>query len=535
MSRILAAATTQRREVTYEPIEGTDGLLSTVYNVEVCMTGIEYPLASGPATFTPEDLVEAVASQNDPAIQSPRVWLGHPDDDRFHAGRATPAGSAEPALGKVINMRVEEDGHLLVGDIAGCPTWLAKILSTAYPSRSIEGYKDATTVTGKEWKMVVTDLALLGVRWPGVSTLEDLQALYSEDGPDDITIEEEDVEIAAARAVIQGQINIDDVRRAFYANVPDLGLPAYSWIRAMQLDPNELIVDDDDGNLYAVSFTIDGDDVEFGDPVKKKIQYVNASQKKDPNARALLTAMFTDGKKVAASWTNRTESRPDDNNDQEVTMTPEQLRASIGLPADATDEQVTARIAEINAAAPTATSVGPGGTPGTDPLSTPSPDQDPDDPEHQERREETTETDKDKDKDETESRVPVAASALPQGHIAVPADAWAMVQANAAAGARTAAVTEAQRRANVIEGAVKEGRIAPSQKDNFAQMFLRDPQGTETLLTASVEKGGLMPGTIPVEARGVDPSAEHLTTEAYPASWLPELANQDGANITVEA
>lgn len=138
------------RTVTYAPIEGTDGLLSTVYDVELCATGIEYPLASGPTTFTPEDLLQAVASQDDPAVQSPRVWLGHPDDDRFHAGRASPAGSAEPALGKAVNLRVEDNGQTLVGDVVGCPTWLAKILSSAYPSRSVEGFQEATTVTDRK-------------------------------------------------------------------------------------------------------------------------------------------------------------------------------------------------------------------------------------------------------------------------------------------------------------------------------------------------------------------------------------------------
>src|SRR4051812_20836114 len=158
---------TQRRKVTFEEIDGTDGLLAVVRNVDVCAVGIEYPLASGPATFTPDDLVQAVASQDDPAVRPPRVWLGHPDDDRFHEGRSSPAGSAEPALGTVQAMRIEDNGMTLVGDIYGCPTWLAKILSSAYPSRSIEGFQNAQTVTGHEWGLVVTDLALLGVVWPG--------------------------------------------------------------------------------------------------------------------------------------------------------------------------------------------------------------------------------------------------------------------------------------------------------------------------------------------------------------------------------
>lgn len=121
------------------------------------------------------------------------------------------------------------------------------------------------------------------------------------------------------------------------------------------------------------------------------------------------------------------------------------------------------------------------------------------------------------------------------GLVAVPGDAWQSVQANAAAGARVAHTTEQRRREGIIAEAVRVGRISPAQRPNFTTMFERDPQGTETLLTASVEKGGLMPGTIPIEARGSDPSPESQTAEAYPASWLPELQQDEASRVTVEA
>lgn len=198
-------------------------------------------------------------------------------------------------------------------------------------------------------------------------------------------------------------------------------------------------------------------------------------------------------------------------------MTPEQLRASIGLPADATDEQVRTRLAEINAAAPaapSATSVGPGSTPGTDPTAVPSPDQVP-------------KPEEDGNSGGTPANaVPemvAASAALPAGHVAVPADAWALVQANAAAGAQVAVKTENQRRQGIIAQAIDKGRIAPAQRDTFTTMFDKDPVGTENLLTKPVTEGGLMEGTIPIEARGIDPSPEMASSEAYPAEWLPEL------------
>lgn len=525
-----------RRNVTYKTLDGTDGVLSTVYDVEVCATGIEYPLASGPATFTPQDLLEAVASQDDPAIQAPRVWLGHPDDDRFHAGRASPVGSAEPALGKVSNLRVEDNGQTLVGDIVGTPTWLAKILCSAYPNRSIEGFQEAETVSGHKWGLVITDLALLGVVWPGVSTLADLEALYSEEGPEGIKVEEVEPMAVAANRSITAQVNIDDVRRAFYAALPEMDISSWSWIRAMQLEPNELIVDDDEGGLFKISFDLKGENVEFSDPAEVKIKYVNASQAKDPLARALLVNYFTEGKKVAARWDQRADSRPNDNPQEDHGMTPDMIRALRGrlglteeqLPDDATDEQVTAAL--------TADQPGPGQQP--PPTDVPSPDQVP------------TETDPNNPNSPpgpTSPRVAppgaepaptppeqIAASQLPDGYVAVPVSAWAQVQQNASAGARVAEQTENQRRDGIIASAIKEGRISPAQKASMTLMFTKDPQGTETLLTAEVDKGGLMKGTIPVSARGKDPSVVDTPEDAYPADWLPELRQDGDSRITQE-
>lgn len=514
------------RTATFEPIEATDGLLSTVYNVELCAVGIEYPLASGPATFTPEDLVAAVASQDDPAIQAPRVWLGHPDDQRFHAGRTTPAGSAEPALGKVVNMRVEDNGMTLVGDIVGCPTWLARILSSAYPSRSIEGFQGATTVTGHSWDLVITDLALLGVTWPGVSTLDDLEALYSEDGPDGVEVREEDaVTVNAARA-ITAQVNVDDVRRAFYDSLESSQM--WWWIRAIQLDPNELIVDDDEGGLYRVPFEMSGEEITFGEAAKVKIQYVNASQAQDPDARGLLANMLTRDHTVAASWDQRTASRPEQTTTEEVnTMDPTRLRQSLGLPADATDDQVAARITELNNNAEAQPAPEPGGTPEqpTAPAVTPSGPQSP------EVEGDGTEVPGPAESPVTETPEAVAASRT----VTVPAEVWAEVQANAAAGASVAVNAERERRDRVVREAVTAGRIAPAQAQSYRERFERDPEGTNTLLTASAEQGGLMPGLIPVEARGADPAASDLNTEAYPAGWLPEVAaSRDGSTVTLE-
>jgi hypothetical protein len=256
--------------------------LTTVPNVQIVKTGIEYPLASGPTTFTAEDLAAAVAAQSDPSVPSPRIWLGHSDDTRIHGERTRGVPSGEPAVGKVTDMRLAQDGHLIEGDLTGVPKWLANIMGSAFPSRSIEGRFNVETPTGKRHRLVINGLALLGVTWPGVMTLDDIATLYSEEGPKVEVIEAtSDLPItikASGERQVAGKVNVDDLRRAWYvANRSDKEKRNW-WLRSIYVEPNELIVDaDDGGSLFRQSFSIDGTKVVFGAPQRIKVQYVNAS------------------------------------------------------------------------------------------------------------------------------------------------------------------------------------------------------------------------------------------------------------------
>lgn len=539
---IVARTQSTAREVMYEELPGTDGLLSVVHNVEICAVGIEYPLASGPKTFTPEDLLQAVASQDDPAIQAPRVWLGHPDDQRFHAGRTSPVGSAEPALGKVTGMRVEDEGMVLVGDVMGCPTWLAKILASAYPSRSIEGFQNAETVTGQKWDLVITDLALLGVVWPGVTTLEDLSALYSAEGPEGVEVKEDEVSIAAARGRVFAQSALEKVRMAFVAALPDLDIPGWPWIRAILQDPNELIVDDDEGGLWMVAYdAANEDDIKFSAPVKKKIQYVNASQKRDPHARTLLANMLTDGRQVAASWEDRTASRPD-NDPGGHSMTPEQLRANLGLPADATDEQVQARLQELQAAAggPSPDQTGEPGSRGPDAPPDPATVTPPAQPGAPSTAGVTPEAPSPDQAGEAGSRGPVAppvaaSGSLPEGMVAVPAEAWASMQSSVQTISARNAQDEVAADERLVAQALQDGKFYPYQRDYYLAR-IKDANTRDAfrhLLTAAPADGGLMANLVPITARGGDTPVD-AQADAYPADWLPEVKQGGTATITTE-
>jgi hypothetical protein len=137
-----------------------------------------YACDSGVHTFTREDLESAVkAAQEDPAVKDPRLKLGHVGEHGSVIGL--------PAVGRVQNMRlVETDGKMKIkGDIVGVPAWLADIMPTAYPNRSIEGNWEVTTSSGKTHEFVIRAVSNLGVDLPAVETLEDLQVVF-EEGPD---------------------------------------------------------------------------------------------------------------------------------------------------------------------------------------------------------------------------------------------------------------------------------------------------------------------------------------------------------------
>jgi hypothetical protein len=483
--------------------------LATVSGVQICKTGIEYPLASGPQTFTPDDLAEAVASQDDPAVQMPRIWLGHPDDKRIHGGRH-PGGppSGEPAVGKVDNLRLEDDGHTIVGDLVGVPIWLAYIMSSAFPSRSIEGAMDVETNTGHKWRMVISGLALLGVVWPGVSTLDDIQALYAPDGPEGVTVIEakESTMLLAGRqvsaaeiraATVLGSTNMDDIRRAYYDQLDADQM--WWWIRAIYIDPNELIVDDDEGDLYRVPFEVNGEEVTFSEPKSVKIKYVDASLIHASAARAVLAANIGGSREPAVLYASRVEAGA---KQKEFNVNIARLRERLGLtpeqlPDDATEEQVDAILE--------------------------NPPEPPAAPEAPEAETEVT---------EVETPEAIAAAALQAaGMVAVPATEWARVQANAQQGAAVAEANARQDRTRILDDAIVAGKIRPADRQSYQNGLdnaaTRDQY--QTLLTAAVDQGGLAPNIVPVSERGANAPDEHLSADAYPKEWLAASGRQPGS------
>lgn len=134
-------------------------------NVELVAAG-EWRLSTGTSSFTTADLQSAVGAADCPAVGDPVLKLGHLDP-RFQF-------DGEPAIGRATNLRLNESQTKIVGDFTGMPRWLAEILPSAYPQRSIEGTWDFKCQNGHTHRFVITAVALLGVTPPGVGMIESL-------------------------------------------------------------------------------------------------------------------------------------------------------------------------------------------------------------------------------------------------------------------------------------------------------------------------------------------------------------------------
>lgn len=394
----------------------------------------------------PEDLANAVAALECPAVRRPVLKFGHVE------------GAGDPAIGYIANMATAEEGHLLVGDYAGVPAWLASedqqgnsVLASAYPDRSCEGEYDYVCQLGHTHPFVLHAMALLGVVRPGVGTLQSLHDLYA-NAPAQESLVTASTRVAASATT-------DDVRRQYYAGP---GADWDLWIEQMYVEPPELIVhNDSDGSLTRVSFAVAPDGaVTFDDPQTVKVQYVAAraaatkpvvawaTQGEARGQRPTSTEGVPSSAPAAAGSTTTEEARSMD------LLT--SLRQSLGLPEDADEATVlsahTAALADLERLNEAA-----GATP------TPAP--------------------------------------LPEGVVTIDSATLQELQVAASAGraAREQQLTEQRTRA--VDAAIGDGRIPPVRRDAWLAQLAADP-GAETVLAS------MAPGLVPVAAKGYDTPTE---------------------------
>ncbi len=504
--------------------------LVTLQGLEIVQAGVEYDISTGKVSFTMEDLADAVkAAEQDPAIKAPRLKLGH--TSRLNAA-IQESDDGQPALGTVQNMTLNDKGNVILGDYVGVPEWLAEIMPSAYPSRSFEGdYNYKSNGTDRTYRMVIKAVALLGVRWPGCATIDDIQTLYGSSLPDGVEIAASSGGGVIVSFQIAAAVNVDDVRRQFYDGVGNCD--CFMWVQAIYVDPYEIIVmneDDDQLERYSYECSPDGE-VTFGEPQPVIVQYVP-----DPLAAGERMKMIACAGQNVAIYASRSESRPDQPDTKGVTMDPAELRQSIGLTAEATDDEVRAKLAELQGntpagaaataagagavgnqptAEPSAQNVNQGGEPGGgtgpvggdagsggQPAATPA-------------------NAPDAGTGPGATGPGVAAGSEPDT-VTVPREVWAQVQAGAQQGSQVYAAEMLRDRTDTIDKALKVGKIAAAMKGQMETLWDKDPKGTKHLLTATVEEGGLAEGLVPITARGTTPSDDEIAAaeESYPSEWL---------------
>lgn len=446
---------------------------ATIANVELAQTGT-WMLSTGPATFTVEDFTAAVAALDCPAVHNPVVKIGHTD----------PRFDGEPAVGWIGNLAAADDGRTLVGDYKGVPAWIADVLPSAWPQRSIEGQWDFRCQMGHTHPFVVTAVALLGVTHPGVGTIASLQDVADLYGvvnaattpptgvPVVVRASERTVMPNPRPAQVAASVTSEDVRRAFYES--DLGQSWDAWIEELQLDPELQIiyVDDATGDRYRVPVTIgagDGSDaVTFGDRVEVVIRYDDATSAQVAASSGNRTLRFA----------SRAESRPDAPPQTPAATASGSTPTVEGSPAVAfSDEQLTTLRQRLG-----------------------------------------VETDADEttilaalDEALTERADPPAAPApptLPEGTVAIDAGQLEQLQVAAAAGVEARNEQLATNRRQLVDAAIAEGRIAPARREHWLTQLEADP-GSETVL-ASLAKG-----LVPLAAAGHDGAPESEEDAVY--------------------
>lgn len=539
--------------------------LVTVPNVPIVSTGT-YQLASGETTFSAEDLADAVLAAQDPTVPAARLKLGH-TDARFDEAIASGELDGEPAFGTVQNLRLSADGQTVLGDYCDVPEWLAEMLPSSYPGRSIEGGFGYTAPSGRSYKLVIARVALLGITWPGVTSLADLREVLEQNGElqDDGAVEARSDSFVVARvartadptdaiqqtAGAHGGGRVDDqngapatdrrrghdllagmdlgsVRMQFCGdldtgevpNVPegqpqadDVGPQYCWWPRSVRVEDDGslcLIVDDDEGHLIRIPFTVQQGDLLYGSPELVIEQYVPVTS--DPDDGQAVAAR---GPRTLASWPVRAANRPDQSTQESHTMRingsdvdSAALRQRLGLAEDADDAAIY------------------------DALGIPA-------------ESETAET-----TSEAAPAEPVAASSgatLPAGMVAIDEATLAELRSGAQAGRDVSARLATEDRDRVITAAISAGKIPPSRRGHYEAAWAQDADGTRVLLTASVADGGLAEGLVPTGARETgragdgetDPAAADQAHDAFMARHFPQatarLRGKTGGRVRQEA
>jgi hypothetical protein len=501
----------------------SDGL-KTVSNIPIAAVGENWKTSTGIETVTEEDLMCALAALDDPAIKTPRVKLGHLDP-RFTPDLGPNPFDGTPVLGKFINLRYDDKSMTLYADAVGVPEWFATIMPYAYPNRSMEAYRHVETATGHTHDFVITAVALLGDELPAIETLDDLKTLFSSDGPEwagDLVQKGEHVMASKGGVVplakrIAASTSIEDVRRSFFEDFATEESGRYWWwIRAAYVDPSILICSDDSDSLYAVPYTVTDSGAEFGDPSEVFTQYVETESGKIAASRVMLD------KPAVAVFNKSGGSRPQQPIPKKGDQVPRinasidvgNLRTRLGLtaeqlPDDATEEQINQALS--------------GPVPGTGPdvAQTGNPAQpEPGSPEAGAVTNDPPAANAPPSPDLSASAA--AANVVNDDLVTIDKETLRVLTEGAKQGAEMFRTATQSRRREVVEGAIKAGKIPRSRMEHYTKLMDVDEEGTSATLAS------LPAGLIPVgpEAGSAGDLSGEGNDVAYPDEWLSDGERQ---------
>jgi hypothetical protein len=293
-------------------------------------------------------------------------------------------------------------------------------------------------------------------------------------------------------------VSVDRVANAFIAWAEENPGTYWWWPRDIRLDPDEVIADDGEGGTYRVPFTTDGEiDVTFGEAVEVRETFVDVAA---PAAAAAAASARVKQRVLARDLPKP--NKPDPNNpaasaatteeDDRVTIDIPALRSRLQLseselPDDATEDQINTVLAS---------------DPSTEPEPSPEPEPEPTpEPEPQPAPAAVNEPD------------PIAATQAQALQ-----DTSARVAQLEAQAAQRAETERRERRDGLASTWVREGRIAPAERDHYRGLLDIDEDRTVALAAQ------MSPGRVPVAERGTDtPAASGGITHT---GWFPQLTQE---------
>jgi hypothetical protein len=363
-----------------------------------------------------------------------------------------------------------------VADLVGVPKWLAEVLPTAYPNRSVEAWFDVSTSTGKQHRMIITSVALLGENLPGVQTLDDLEYLFSDEPTEWITALTAETKVAASQFPTGGDpmpmrvaasVDTSDVRSAFYE----------------QVATEDSVAEDESMGYWVVPYTTTSTGIEFDEPVEAQIQWVNKDNG-NVMASAINAVAAPKFGHASQTWTSAEASRPGARQAEykkkeakgSMPIDIPALRGALGLsetdlPDDATEEQINAAIISR-----------------TDP--TPEPEEDPDE-------------DVEPDEDEAEDDEPAAVAA--SGNVVtVDKTVWEQTRKGAQAGLAIQAENRRAANESFLDSAIRKGKIAPVTRASYLAQMNGPKNDGEGPAKTSIEKliNDLPSGVLPIDEIG---------------------------------